>query len=76
MISNRMGVCQKPKSSFKIPSHIQTGFDIHAEVEPVIAKTINMIVSWKLDSIPQRFFNAFIFIYNEYKYSEHYRGGT
>lgn len=70
IIINRAGVCQKPKSSFRIPNQIHTGFDNHADVEPVIAKTINIIVSWKLDSMPQRFFNAFIFIYNEYKYSD------
>lgn len=70
IISNLTGVCQKPKSSFMIPSQKQTGFDNHADVEPVIAKTINIIVSWKLDSIPQRFFNAFIFIYSDYKCSD------
>jgi hypothetical protein len=28
-----------------------------------------MIMSWKLVSIPQRCFSLFIFIYNDYKYS-------
>ncbi len=70
MISNRAGVCQKPKSSFRIPNQKHTGLDNHADVEPVIAKTINIIVSCKLDSMPQRFFNAFIFLYNEYKCSD------
>ena len=52
-----------------IPNQKQNGFDNHAEAEPVIAKTINMIVSWKFVSIPQRCFSLFIFIYNDYKYS-------
>ncbi len=66
---NRTGVNQYPKSSFVIPNQKQNGFDSHAEAEPVIAKTINMIMSWKLVSIPQRCFSLFIFIYNDYKYS-------
>jgi len=43
--SNRTGVNQKPKSLFVIPIQKQTGFDNQAEAEPVMAKTINMIVS-------------------------------
>ena len=42
---NLTGVYQKPKSSFTIPSQSQTGFDSQAEVEPVIAKTIKMMIS-------------------------------
>ena len=57
-------------SSFVIPSQIQKGFESQADADPVIAKTINIIVSWKLVSIPQRFFNLFIFIYNDYKYKK------
>ena len=43
--SKRTGVNQKPKSYFVIPSQIQNGFDNQAAAEPVIAKTIKMIVS-------------------------------
>ena len=64
-----MGVNQNPKSSFVIPNQKHTGMESQAEVEPVMAKTINMIVNWKLVSIPQRFFNSFISICNDYKYS-------
>ena len=41
-------------ASFVIPSSKQKGFDNQAEDEPVIAKTIKMMVNWKLDSIPHR----------------------
>lgn len=68
--SSRTGVNQYPKSSFVIPSHKQNGFDNHADADPVIAKTINIIVSCKLVLTPQRCFSLFIFIYNEYKYSD------
>jgi hypothetical protein len=37
-----------------------TGFINQADVEPVIAKTINIIASWNWIQ-SQRFFNAFIF---------------
>ena len=47
--SSRIGVKKNPKSSLVIPSHIHTGFEAIAEAEPVIAKTIKIIVSWKLD---------------------------
>jgi hypothetical protein len=53
-------VKKNPKSSLVIPSHTQTGFDAIAEAEPVIAKTIKIIVSWILDCTPQRSFNFFI----------------
>lgn len=43
--SSRTGVNQKPKSDLVIPNQKQNGFDNHAEAEPVIAKTINIIVS-------------------------------
>lgn len=46
---SRIGVKKNPKSSLVIPSHIHTGFETIAEAEPVIAKTIKIIVSWKLD---------------------------
>ena len=68
--SNLTGVNQYPKSSFVIPSQKQKGFESHAEADPVIAKTINIIVSWKLVSMPQRFFSLFILIYNQYKGSD------
>jgi hypothetical protein len=42
---NRIGVNQKPKSSFVIPSQKQKGLESHAEADPVMAKTINMMVS-------------------------------
>lgn len=45
IISKRTGVYQKPKSSFIIPSQKQTGFDSQAEVDPVIAKPINIMAS-------------------------------
>ena len=57
---SRIGVKKNPKSSLVIPSHTQTGFDAIAEAEPVIAKTIKIIVSWILDCTPQRSFNFFI----------------
>jgi hypothetical protein len=41
----RTGVNQKPKSSFVIPSQKQKGLDSHADADPVIANTINMMVS-------------------------------
>ena len=53
-----------------MPRQIQKGFESQAEADPVIAKTINIIVSWKFVSIPQRFFKLFIFIYNDYKYKK------
>lgn len=43
--SNLTGVNQKSKPSFSTPSHEQTGFDNHAEADPVKAKTINIIMS-------------------------------
>jgi hypothetical protein len=70
IISNLAGVCQKPKSSFIIPNQRHTGFDNQADVEPVIAKTISIIASCELDSMPQRFFNAFISICDYYKCSD------
>ena len=42
---SRIGVNQKPKSSFVIPNHIQNGFESHADEDPVIANTIKIIVS-------------------------------
>jgi hypothetical protein len=42
---NRIGVNQKPKSSLVIPSQKQKGLESHAEADPVIAKTINIMVS-------------------------------
>ncbi len=42
----RTGVNQIPMSSFVIPSQIQKGFESQADADPVIAKTINIIVSW------------------------------
>lgn len=46
---SRIGVNKNPKSSLVIPNQIQTGFETIAEAEPVIAKTIKIMVSWKLD---------------------------
>ena len=59
---SRIGVNKNPKSSLVIPSQRQTGFETIAEAEPVIAKTIKIIVSWKLDSTPHRCFNFPIWI--------------
>ena len=42
---NRIGVNQKPKSSLVIPSQKQKGLESHAEADPVIAKTINIMIS-------------------------------
>ena len=47
--SNLTGVNQKFKSSFMIPNKEQNGFDNHAEADPVIAKTTNIIANCKLD---------------------------
>ena len=52
-----------------MPNQTQKGFDNHAEAEPVMAKTINMMASCRFEVMPQRFFNRFIFICNDYKYS-------
>lgn len=41
----RTGVNQKPKSSFVIPNQKQNGVESQADEEPVMAKTINIIVS-------------------------------
>ncbi len=41
-------------ASLLIPSSKQNGFDNQAEAEPVRAKTIKIMVNWKLDSIPHR----------------------
>jgi hypothetical protein len=68
MINSRTGVNQYPKSSSIIPNHRHTGFDNRADVEPVIAKTINKSTSWKLDSIFQRFLIPSFYLY-DYKYS-------
>lgn len=43
-----------------IPKNSQTGAANFAADEPVIAKTSKIIISWKLESIPQRSFNLFI----------------
>ena len=57
---SRIGVNKNPKSALVIPNQRQTGFETIAEAEPVIAKTIKIMVSWKLDCTPQRSFNFFI----------------
>ncbi len=66
----RTGIIKYPKESFVIPSHVQNGLDNQADADPVIAKTIRIIMNWKFVSIPQRCLSLFIFIYNEYKCSE------
>ena len=40
-----MGVNQNPKSAVVRPSQTQNGLDNHADVEPVIAKTIKIMVN-------------------------------
>ena len=72
---SRIGVNQYSKSSFRIPNQKQKGFDNQAEVEPVIAKTINMIASCKFDLIPQRSLKVSIFI-QMITNVEHYLIGT
>ena len=57
---SRIGVKKNPNPSLLIPNQTQKGSDAIAEAEPVIAKTIKMIVSWRLVSTPQRSFNFFI----------------
>ncbi len=42
---SRIGVNKNPKSALVIPNQRQTGFETIAEAEPVIAKTIKIIVS-------------------------------
>ena len=59
---SRIGVKKNPKSSLVIPSQMQTGFETIADAEPVIAKTIKIMVSWKLDWTPHRCFNFSIWI--------------
>lgn len=55
-----MGIIQYPKDSFVIPSHVQKGLDNQADADPVIAKTIKIIMNWKFVSIPQRCLSLFI----------------
>lgn len=72
---SRTGVNQNSKSSFRIPNQKQKGLDNQAEVDPVIAKTINMIASCKFDLIPQRSLKVSIFI-QMITNVEHYLIGT
>ena len=48
-----------------IPIKLQTGFDSHAETDPVTANTTKIITNWKLEVIPQRFFNFSIYLKND-----------
>lgn len=48
--------------SLWIPIYSKTGRDKYAEVEPVMAKTIKIITSWKLLVMFQRSFSFFIYI--------------
>jgi len=41
----RIKVNQPPKSSFVMPNHTQKGLDNHADADPVMAKTINMMTN-------------------------------
>lgn len=52
-----------------MPSQTQKGLDNHADADPVMAKTISIIMACKLEVMPQRFFNLFIVICNDYKYT-------
>lgn len=45
MSRSRIGVNQNPKSALVMPNQKQKGLDNHADVEPVIAKTIKINVS-------------------------------
>lgn len=47
-----------------IPIKLQTGFDSQAETDPVTANTTKIITNWKLEVIPQRFFNFSIYLKN------------
>ena len=48
------------KFSFVIPKNSNIGLVIHADVEPVIAKTTNIIINWKFEVMPQRSFKLAI----------------
>ena len=60
MSISRTGVYKSPKTALVSPIQSQTYRENQAEAEPVKAKTINMIVNWKFDSIPQRSFSFFM----------------
>lgn len=45
MIISRMGKNNQPVDSFVIPNQCTTGLEKYAEADPVMAKTINIIVS-------------------------------
>jgi hypothetical protein len=40
-----------------MPSQTQKGLDSHADADPVIAKTINIIMTCTFEVMPQRFFS-------------------
>lgn len=67
-------VNQPPKSSLVIPSQTQNGLDSQAEADPVMAKTVSIIMACRFEEIPQRSFNLFIAICNDYKYSNYLEG--
>lgn len=52
-----------------MPNQIQKGLESQADADPVMAKTISIIMACKFEVIPQRFFNLFIAICNDYKYT-------
>ena len=67
---SRIGVNHSPKSSLVMPNPKQNGLESQAEAEPVRAKTIKIIVSWKLDAIPPRCFSfSILLVYKIYKCS-------
>ena len=43
-----------------MPSKTQKGLDSHADADPVMAKTISMIMACTFEVMPQRFFSLFI----------------
>lgn len=45
------------KLDWSIPTQSKKGLATYTEEDPVIAKTINIITSWKLEVTPQRSFN-------------------
>jgi len=55
-INNLIGQYNKTWTSSK-SKYAVIGPDILAAEEPVIAKTIKIIITWKFDSIPHLFFN-------------------
>ena len=48
------------KLALSSPTHARKGLATYTEADPVIAKTIKIMISWKLESIPHFFLSLFI----------------